>query len=74
MNFKDLDGDGIPSTEELEASDDSDWEGTIEYGKGNGEWFTEEEAKAEIENIESTYKFTGLYGEYSYEELLSQLK
>ena len=74
MNFKDLDGDGMPSTEELEASDESDWEGTIEYGIMSGEFFTEEEAKAEIENIENTYKFTGLYGEYSYEELLEKIK
>lgn len=77
MNFKDLDGDGYPSTEELEASDESDWEGNSEYScdiSVLSDDETEADIKAKIDTFESTYEFTGLYGEYSYEELVSKLK
>lgn len=77
MNFKDLDGDGFPSDEELAASGADDWESNIEYScdiSVNSDDVTEAGIKEKIDTFESTYEFSELCGELTYEELLEKLK
>ncbi|MCR4607969.1 MAG: hypothetical protein K5771_09610 [Oscillospiraceae bacterium] len=70
INFNDLDGDGEPSYEELEAS--GEYEGISEYFNESGEEMTEAELR-EIIRLYEGYEKRSLYGESDYYALLSQL-
>ena len=69
-NYVDLDGDGEPSWEEIEAS--GSYFGSAEYHNETGREMSEEEIRAVIERYES-YEKKPLVGELDYETLLARL-
>ncbi|WP_026489148.1 hypothetical protein [Butyrivibrio sp. XBB1001] len=70
INFNDLDGDGWPSEDELEAS--GDYVGSSEYYNETDKKMTEDEVKAVIDQYNS-YEMKPITGVMEYEELLSAL-
>lgn len=70
INFNDLDGDGWPSEDELEAS--GDYVGSSEYYNETDKKMTEDEIKAVIDQYNS-YEMKPITGVMEYEELLSAL-
>ena len=70
INFNDLDGDGEPSQEELEAS--GAYKGSSEYYSNIGMEMTEEEIKAVVDRYNS-YEMKYLSGTLDYDSLLAQL-
>ncbi len=71
INYNDIDGDGWPSEEELEAS--GGYVGSSEYYDETGKEMTEDEIKAVIDQYNS-YEMKAITGVMEYEELLSALE
>ncbi len=68
--FEDIDGDGVPSEEELEAS--GDFEGIVEYYDETGAEIPESEAKETID-LYYSYEMEELAGVLSYESIIKKL-
>ena len=71
LNFDDLDGDGIPSDEEMERTVSGDYTGSSEYMSDTG--YSDDEVKKHISEIESTYEFLPLGGDLEYDAFVQQL-
>lgn len=70
INFNDLDGDGWPSEDELEAS--GEYVGSSEYYNETNKEMTKDEIKAVIDQYNS-YEMKPITGVMEYEELLTAL-
>ncbi len=70
INYDDIDGDGMPSDEELSASED--FEGIVEYYDETGAEIPESEAKETID-LYYSYEMEELAGVLSYESIIKKL-